>query len=315
MAKVSVVVPIYNVEKYLERCLMSLVNQTFSDIEIILVDDGSADNSYEIAKKFANKDKRIKLYRQTNKGLSGARNTGLKYVTSDYLMFLDSDDYFANNIIELCYEKITLEDSDIAIFSFDKIDENNQLIERVEAKRDNTIKICDDKKILTDIENCVWDKIYRTELFKDILFPEGYFYEDFGTTFRLFARASKVSFVDSVGLYYLNERKGSITKTFDKRIYSIFNMCDLIVDYYDKLKLYVEYKNEIDILICREVIECIKKAIFESKNNKILRDKFINDAYDYLGKKCNKIIYNKGQKPYIYKNKLFLKIYIMIKGK
>ena len=82
-----------------------------------------------------------------------------------------------------------------------------------------------------------------------------------------------------------------------------------------KLKLYVEYKNEIDILICREVIECIKKAIFESKNNKILRDKFINDAYDYLGKKCNKIIYNKGQKPYIYKNKLFLKIYIMIKGK
>ena len=131
--EVSVVVPIYNVEKYLRQCLESLVNQNFDDYEIILINDGATDNSMKIAQEFEDKYKNIKLLSKKNAGLGAARNTGMKYVTGKYVLFVDSDDYVSPEYISELYNVINREDSDIVICSHEKIYENKTEIVNLEV--------------------------------------------------------------------------------------------------------------------------------------------------------------------------------------
>lgn len=313
MAKVSIIVPVYNVEKYIEKCILSLKNQSFRDCEFIIVNDGSTDNSYDIVKKMINDDKRFILINQDNKGLSGARNIGLQYASGKYLMFLDSDDGFRNNIIEKCYNKIIENDSDIVIFSFNKVDENNNIIERNEVNRNDTISLFEDKKVMTKIENCIWDKMYKSYLFDGITFPENLLYEDLGTTYRIIPKAKKITFLNEIGLDYLYKRDGSITKTFDGKIYSIFNICDLLICYYKNNNLYDEFRNELDYIMYREIIECVKQAVIECKDDYKLRDSFIEDAYKYINCNFSNKNYKLGNKSYVYKNKNTLKLYLLVR--
>ena len=124
MVKVSIIVPVYNVEKYLSKCLESLINQTLKDIEIICVNDGSTDNSLSILKEYANKDSRIKIIDKQNEGVSVARNTGIEVATGEYLIFVDSDDYLVENACEKALNTIEHNNSDICIFGhYDLVDE------------------------------------------------------------------------------------------------------------------------------------------------------------------------------------------------
>ena len=116
MVKISVIIPVYNVEKYLKECLDSVINQTLKDIEIICVNDGSTDNSLNILENYAKKDNRIIVISQKNKGLSGARNTGLKYCSGEYVSFIDSDDYVSKDLFELTYNNAISNNSDLVIF-------------------------------------------------------------------------------------------------------------------------------------------------------------------------------------------------------
>ena len=127
MILVSIIVPVYNVEKYLERCLDSLINQTLKDIEIILVDDGSTDDSGNICDKYAKKDKRIKVIHKENGGLSDARNIGLSIANGRYLQFVDSDDFIHKQMIEILYNTIINNNADISICDFDKVYENTKI--------------------------------------------------------------------------------------------------------------------------------------------------------------------------------------------
>lgn len=174
MVKVSIIVPVYNVEKYLEKCLESLIDQTLKDIEIICVNDGSTDNSLGILKNFANKDSRIKIIDKQNEGVSVARNTGIEVATGQYLMFVDSDDYLIENACEKALNTIEQEDSDICIFGhYDLVNENKI----ISHKTNDLMKIKDlkIKENLVEHSIYIWDKIYRTEFIKSnhIKFPLG----------------------------------------------------------------------------------------------------------------------------------------------
>ena len=125
MSKVSVIIPVYNTEKYLKSCLDSVINQTLSDIEIICINDGSTDNSLDILEEYANKDDRIKIINQKNQGVSEARNNGIKLAKSDYFILLDSDDSIENTICEKSYNAIVKNNADINIIGFNIYNNNN----------------------------------------------------------------------------------------------------------------------------------------------------------------------------------------------
>lgn len=174
MVKVSIIVPVYNVEKYLSKCLESLINQTLKDIEVICVNDGSTDNSLSILKEYANKDSRIKIIDKQNEGVSVARNTGIEVATGQYLMFVDSDDYLVENACEKALNTIEHNESDICIFGHYDLVDGNKIISH---KTNDLIKIKDlnVKENLVEYSIYIWDKIYRTEFIKSnqIKFPLG----------------------------------------------------------------------------------------------------------------------------------------------
>ena len=137
MEKVSVILPIYNVEKYLKNCIESLTNQTYENLEIILVDDGSTDNSGKICDEIAKSDERVMVIHKQNGGLAAARNTGYLETTGKYLMYVDSDDIVKKDVVENCVEAIEKENSDVVIFGYEKVDET--LSKRANGKRQRTL--------------------------------------------------------------------------------------------------------------------------------------------------------------------------------
>ena len=137
---ISVIVPVYKVEKYLRQCIESIQRQTYSDLEIILVDDGSPDGCPAICDEYARNDKRIKVLHQENGGLSVARNVGLDIAKGEYIAFVDSDDYIKENMYEMLYNKIVMEDADLIICSYDKVDENNNKIDNYSPLQDEVLE-------------------------------------------------------------------------------------------------------------------------------------------------------------------------------
>lgn len=224
MAKVSVIVPIYNVEQYLAKCIDSLLNQTLEDIEIILVDDGATDSSPKICDTYALKDNRIKVIHKSNGGLSDARNVGLEVTKGEYIAFLDSDDWVEPNFYEYLYKLIKREQADIAqcdyieAYSHDaKIDFNEIIKENVHTGIEALYLLHGEEYVKTVV---VWNKIYKRKLFKSIRFPKGKIHEDEATTYKVLHQASKV--VNSnLPMVYYRQREGSImAEGFnDKRLY------------------------------------------------------------------------------------------------
>lgn len=218
--KLSVIIPVYKTEKYLEKCLLSVQVQSYSDLEIILVDDGSDDACPAICDKFASEDERIKVIHKQNGGLSSARNAGLEKATGDFVTFVDSDDCIEKDMYS--YLMSGRGDSDIVCCShFLKKDGKKtkapSFDERTVLDTDSAVK-----EILKDgkIKNYVWNKIFRRELFSDVRFPEGMTFEDIPVTPVLFKKASSVTVLPEAKYNYLL-RDGGISKT-----QSIDNLCD-----------------------------------------------------------------------------------------
>ena len=179
--KISVVVPVYNVEKYLEQCLNSIINQTFKDIEIICINDGSKDNSLKIIEEFAAKDKRIRIINKENEGISAARNQGMGLAQGEYISFIDSDDWIEENYLEALYTAAKKYDSDIACSSIIRVTGKRHRKKIIYKKEEFTTE-SDKKNELTKvpINSYVWNKIYkRVSLLKSgVKFPVGRVYED-----------------------------------------------------------------------------------------------------------------------------------------
>ena len=214
--KVSVIVPIYNVEKYLSRCIESILKQTYKNIEIILVNDGSTDNSGLICDEYKLIDKRIKVVHKFNGGLSDARNIGILNATGDYYSFIDSDDWIEKNMIEVMIQNIINTNSDIAIARrFRAYDNGNKLLEDYQTyPRTKVFNSIDGLSYLMSF--CGFDmsvcyKIFNKYIFECIEFPFGKTCEDSFTTYKLFANAKKIVYIDK-GLYNYFYRPNSITR-------------------------------------------------------------------------------------------------------
>lgn len=209
---ISVIVPIYNVEKYLARCVDSIVNQTYKNLEIILVDDGTPDRCPQMCDDYAEKDSRIKVVHKKNGGLSDARNAGMAVATGEYISFIDSDDYVSDDFFECLLDVMNKENSDIAECSVVKFYEDNRFDE---FSDDLSVKTYDTQDAMSALiaENPfhqhVWNKLYKTELVKDIPYAVGKLNEDEFWTYQVFGRANKVSKLNKT-MYYYFQRNSSI---------------------------------------------------------------------------------------------------------
>ena len=213
---ISVIVPIYNVEKYLEKCIKSIINQTYKNLEIILVDDGSPDNCGKICDEFAERDKRIKVIHKENGGLSDARNFGLNVASGDYISFVDSDDYINEKMYEILFSEIKKNDSDIVFCDYIKFSEDN-INNFVPEKYDIIIH---DKYSYLNLyydnghkhEKAVvaWGKLYKRKLFDNIIYPKGKRGEDELTHYKIFYGTDKIVEV-KLKLYYYLVRKDSLS--------------------------------------------------------------------------------------------------------
>lgn len=218
---ISVIVPIYNVEKFLPYSIESILNQTYSNLEIILVNDGSIDKSKYICEMYQSKDKRIKLINQKNQGVSAARNIGINNATGDYIGFIDSDDRVSFEFFEYLYKLIKETDSDIAECASIQISEEDLF--NHEYKFDSTEnlsyittdsigalhRIHNEDKYIIGKSLVVWNKLYKSKLFENIQFPEGKRYEDDFTTYKIFNKIEKLVSTEKI-LYNYVQRKDSI---------------------------------------------------------------------------------------------------------
>ena len=212
--KISIIVPVYQVEDFITSTIESILNQTFKDFEVLVVNDGTKDNSINIAKELTKNDERFIYIDQKNSGLSMARNNAIDIVKGDYISFVDSDDYLHCEHYKYMYNKIIEEAADVCVCDVDLVRENRSFI--TSRKNNYTNAITGIEAFVDEIQaisilSVAQAKLYRRELFNDIRYPKGLFYEDKGTTYKLFLKAKKVSFVNK-SLYYYTQRQGSITK-------------------------------------------------------------------------------------------------------
>lgn len=209
---ISVIVPVYNVEPYLDRCVQSIVDQTYTNLEIILVDDGSPDNCPAMCDAWAEKDCRIRVIHKKNGGLSDARNAGMAAAAGEYIAFVDSDDWIDPDMYELLYTRMTNDDCDIAACGVEMVWEDGSPSRPLTAPGCSVLDTNEAMGALLDesrLKQPVWYKLYRTSLIRDLAFPVGKYHEDVFWSYQAIARARRVSVCDSPCYFYL-QRAGSI---------------------------------------------------------------------------------------------------------
>ena len=225
---VSIIIPVYNVEAYLEEALDSVINQTYNKLEILVIDDGSSDRSGIICDQYASRDERICVIHQENKGLSAARNAGLDRMTGELCAFLDPDDAYDNTYIEKLLAVMLREDVELVVCKYTT--HQTELKMRRGCEQALPLGISGDidrvqsLRALADgtINASVWNKLYRKELWQEIRYPEGYVYEDLDTTFRIFNICRMIHVLDEP-LYLYRKRQGSITS--DPSMKSLHDRC------------------------------------------------------------------------------------------
>ena len=252
MELVSVVVPIYNVEKYLDKCVRSILAQTYEDLEIILVDDGSPDKCGEMCDIYAKQEKRIKVLHKENGGLSDARNAGAEIATGKYLLFVDSDDFIEKDLVQRTVECAEKCQSDMVLFDYKRLEP------------DGTIEICSMSGIPEKqnfsleeypqvmIESIsAWNKLFLRKFFIEskVRFPVGYHYEDLGSSPKYLLAAKRISYVRQPFYNYLIREGSIITSTKEEKNYhDRCEMINAVKDYYLQNQAYDKYKKELEYL-------------------------------------------------------------------
>lgn len=232
---ISIIIPVYNVEEYLNQCLDSIINQSYNNLEIIIIDDGSTDNSSKICDEFAIKDNRIKVIHKSNGGLSDARNIGIENSNGKYIFFVDSDDFIDNIMIEKLYKLIKANDADISMCNFTYYYNDDLKHELIESPVKNDIlnrqeaidKLFEEKNWFYVV---AWNKLYKKEIWDDIKFPKGYIHEDEAVIHKVFMKCNKIV-TTSESLYFYRQVKGSIMNSGfnEKRLDKYYALSDRIV--------------------------------------------------------------------------------------
>ena len=277
MPKVSVIVPFYNVEKYIEKCLESLVNQTLEEIEIILVNDGSQDNSYKIAKQFKDSyPNKIRYLEKTNGGLGDARNFGINYATGEYIAFLDSDDYVEATMYEEMYQKAKQEDADMVECDF--------WWEYLNKKREDIgTTYLDQKAMLYKARVVAWNKLIKTEIYKkhpNARFSVGLRYEDVEGFYKILPYINKTASVRKCFIHYI-QRQGSISNTQNRRNEEIFEVLDNVINYYKQNGFYDKFRQELEYIYARYLLCSSFLRIVKIKDKNIKKE-LLNKTWNNL---------------------------------
>jgi hypothetical protein len=291
MDKISVIVPVYNVEKYVKKCLDSISNQTYENIEIIIVNDGATDNSENICKEFVENEDRAKLYTKENGGLSSARNHGMRFATGKYVLFIDSDDYIAEGMVEELYKNIKEEDADVSVCGVYNVYSDNQSPQC----KEEIYFCCGKERFLKEyfigekIPGTICNKLISYEIASKISFPVGKIYEDAFYQFELVKYAKKYVVTTKPYYYYFHRENSITTKPYTVKNMNCIEIYSNFYDYinreisslseyaffrlsyayfmvFDKMLLSEGYKN---ILEYREVLGFLKNnfwKIFRNKN-------------------------------------------------
>lgn len=234
---ISIITPVYNSEKYLKRCVDSILNQTYSNFELILVDDGSADKSPQICDEYARKDSRIVVIHQKNQGQAVARNKALDICKGDYISFIDSDDYVNPQMLEILLNIIKASDSDVAVCGYIQGEEDSHnwktkssSLETRTYKGKDFVRKC----ILENNHRCwlLWDKLYKREVFAKIRLPEGRIYEDSATMYRLLYNTDKVINCNSVLYYYFENCDSTVNKQFSLKRLDILIFIQEMIEFF-----------------------------------------------------------------------------------
>ena len=268
MVKVSIIVPFYNVEKYIEKCLTSLVNQTLEEIEIILVNDGSKDNSIKVAKDFEQKyPAKIRYYEKPNGGLGDARNFGIKFAKGEYIAFLDSDDYVEPTMYEEMYEMAIKEKSDMVECNFWWEYPNKK-------KEDIGVEYKNQNDMLLKARVVAWNKLIKKEIYEkhpEARFAVGLRYEDVEGFYKILPYINKVSFVRKPFIHYV-QRNNSISNTQNKKNEEMFIVLDNVLNYYKEKNIYEKFEKELEYTYTRYLLCSSLKRISKIQEKQIRKD-------------------------------------------
>lgn len=309
MKKVSVIIPVYNVENYLRKCLNSLVNQTLKDIEIIVVNDGTLDNSQEIINEYVKKyPKKVVSIIQENGGQGAARNTGLLHAKGEYIGYVDSDDYVEENMYEELYKKAKEEDSDIVICGNNVVKENYEFLSKEDV----------DKEFLLG-KMAVWNKIYKKNIIVDnkIQFRSKVWYEDLDFTMKVYFSSKKISYVDKPLYNYLLREGSTMNNNNIKRNLELIEAFDSLIDYCKDKKIYNKAKDEIEFLCIYHMYIFATTRVLNTNNKYKDKIEIINKFKNYINSnfpnfKQNKYLYLLPKRRKLIYNLINSKFYCII---
>ena len=276
--KVSVIIPTYNSEEYLDECLESVINQTFDDYEIIIVDNNSQDSTVEKINGYKSKCPKITLIRLDFNYKQGiARNTGVQNAIGDYIMFVDSDDKVKNDFIEKMYNKITFDESDITICKWAPFDNKTGKIKHnhgyanfhrlPEEFRNKGFNWRDIKSELFSQSNVPWDKIYKRKFLieKSVEFPGGVFFEDNIFAYEALMKADKITVLDESLIFYRTNRQQAVTARCDETFFDYLKIFSIMKETFEKMGLYEEIKYDFINYKVRSIFWWWKKIKFKYK--------------------------------------------------
>lgn len=250
--KVSLIIPVYNVERFIKKCLDSVQSQTYRELEVIIVNDGSTDSSLEIIEDYVKKNPAFACYSIENRGQGGARNYGVRKATGDYIFFLDSDDYISPDCIEKLAVRAAEDKSDIVICNNYDVREDGKILFSYENRhRQNPVTIYDEPALLLN-RICPWGKLYRRELFSELEFVSEW-YEDLRLIPKLYLKARKISYVDEPLVYYVLRKGSTMNNRNLERNLVIIDAFEDLIGYYKSEGVYPVFKNELEFLVIENV--------------------------------------------------------------
>lgn len=298
MKKVSIIVPCYNVEGYINNCLFSLCNQSLKDIEIIAVDDGSKDKTGSILDDYAKKYDNLVVIHKKNGGVSAARNDALKVASGEYIGFLDSDDWVNVKMFEKMYNAAKENDYDLVACDTIAVYPKKEMVIHSNISNNQSVN-----KLMIDAYAVIWNKIYKRELLEGLTFnTKMSFCEDVLFLCEVYSRVKKVGAINEPLHFYL-QREGSLTYTYNDKLYHLIDSMDSIVDYYKKNKVLDKYHDEIEYTYVRYLYATFIKRLAKTKNKKEF-----NRGYDCIIRKVNENFPNyKNNKYLIGKKGFYLK--------
>ena len=313
--KVSVIIPVYNVEKYIDKCLNSLVNQTLKDIEIIVVNDGSIDNSQKIIDNYVKRyPKLVRSFVRENGGQGSARNFGLEQASGEYIAYVDSDDYIEPNMLDLMYEEAISSKSDIVICGSNVVSFEGNLL-----KEESAVIYNDPKLDIILGKMAVWNKIYKREflLKSNVKFREHVWYEDIDFTMKLLMSTNKISFINRNLYNYLLRPGSTMNNTNIKRNLELLQAFNEMIYYFKKHNIYESKYDEIEFVAIYHIYITAITRVINIKANIKLKKAIIKEFVKYMkvnfkGFKKNKYIKNLDINKKIIYQIINLRLYLLI---